>query len=76
LAERIDLSAAGYVVFFGSLLMGWVSNRLRRRLVDEFSPNERRILRRPSLRNSRSVERELKVQVERQLVFDTIALCD
>jgi DNA-binding NarL/FixJ family response regulator len=44
LAERIDLAAAGYVVFSGSLLMGWVSNHLRRRLVDDLSPNERRIL--------------------------------
>jgi DNA-binding NarL/FixJ family response regulator len=44
LAERIDLAAAGYVVFSGSLLIGWVSNHLRRRLVDDLSPNERRIL--------------------------------
>jgi two-component system, NarL family, nitrate/nitrite response regulator NarP len=44
LAERIDLAAAGYVVFSRSLLIGWVSNDLRRRLVDDLSPNERRIL--------------------------------
>jgi DNA-binding NarL/FixJ family response regulator len=44
LAERIDLAAAGYIVFSASLLMAWVSNHLRRRLVDDLSPSERRVL--------------------------------
>jgi len=44
LAERIDLAAAGYVVFSASQLMAWVSNHLRRRLVDDLSPNERHVL--------------------------------
>jgi len=44
LAERIDLAAAGYVVLSASLLIRWVSNHLRRRLVDDLLPNEQRIL--------------------------------
>ena len=44
LAERIDLAAAGYVVLSASLLMRWVSNHLRRRLIDDLSPNEQRVL--------------------------------
>ena len=44
LAERIDLAVAGYVVLSAELLARWAGNHLRRRLVDGFSPNERRIL--------------------------------
>jgi len=44
LAERIDLAAAGYIVLSASLLMRWVSNHLRRRLIDDLSPNEQRVL--------------------------------
>ena len=44
LAERIGLAAAGYIALPASLLSRLECNQLRRRLVDDFSPNERRIL--------------------------------
>jgi DNA-binding NarL/FixJ family response regulator len=44
LAERIELAVAGYIVLPASLLRRWADNHLRRRLVDELSPSERRIL--------------------------------
>jgi DNA-binding CsgD family transcriptional regulator len=44
LAHRIDLATAGYLVLPTALLVQWVSNHLRRRLLDELSPNERRVL--------------------------------
>jgi DNA-binding NarL/FixJ family response regulator len=44
LAERIDLAVAGYVALPASLLMRLECNQLRRRVVDDFSPNEQRVL--------------------------------
>ena len=44
LAQRIDLAAAGYIVLPASLLVQWVGNHLRRRLVAELSLKERRVI--------------------------------
>jgi DNA-binding NarL/FixJ family response regulator len=44
LAERIDLATAGYLVLSTSLLVQWIGNHLRCRLLRELSPNERRVL--------------------------------
>src|SRR5205823_12252649 len=44
LAQRIDLATAGYLVLSRSLLVQWMSNYLRRRLLGELSSNERRVL--------------------------------
>jgi DNA-binding CsgD family transcriptional regulator len=44
LAHRIDLATAGYLVLSTSLLVQWVGNHLRRRLIGELSSSERRIL--------------------------------
>jgi DNA-binding NarL/FixJ family response regulator len=44
LAERIDLAVAGYVALPASLLMRLECNQLRRRLVDDLSSDERRVL--------------------------------
>src|SRR4051794_29245486 len=43
LPERIDLAVAGYVVLSTSLLERLLSDNLRRELIDELSPNERRV---------------------------------
>jgi DNA-binding CsgD family transcriptional regulator len=44
LAQRIDLATAGYLVLSTSVLVQWVGNHLRRRLIGELSSSERRIL--------------------------------
>jgi DNA-binding NarL/FixJ family response regulator len=44
LAERIDLATAGYLVLSTTLLVQWIGDHLRRRLLGELSPNERRVL--------------------------------
>ncbi len=43
LAERIDLAVAGYVVLPAPLLKRWMGDHLRRRLIADLSPAERRI---------------------------------
>jgi len=44
LAERIGLAAEGYIALPASVLSRLECNQPRRRLVDDFSPNEQRVL--------------------------------